>query len=141
MIRTKKSKGFTLIELMVVIVIIGVLAAIAIPKFMDASVKAKVSEIPTVLASYEHAQLAFLAEVSHIAGSSDSLVMDSISVINSNSKWFSYNYAAASGRLVASAKGTMGPVAAGNTVRTDVAANGGIIHSKDGVYDRYLPNF
>ena len=57
-----KKKGFTLIELMVVIAIIGLLAAIALPKFSDVASQAKVANVQGNLSSVRTAIAMYYAK-------------------------------------------------------------------------------
>ena len=57
--RSRFSKGFSLVELMIVVAIIGILAAIAIPNFIAMQLKAKRSEVPGNVDGIKTAQLAY----------------------------------------------------------------------------------
>ena len=50
--RNLLEKGFTLVELMIVIVIVGILSAVALPNFLSQTDKAKVTEAKSVSSAY-----------------------------------------------------------------------------------------
>ena len=58
----KGQKGFTLIELMIVVAIIGILAAIAIPNFLQYQLKSRQSEAKTNLQAIKTSEVSFQAE-------------------------------------------------------------------------------
>ena len=60
--QVKGQKGFTLIELMIVVAIIGILAAIAIPNFLRYQAKSRQSEAKTNLVAIFVAETAYLSE-------------------------------------------------------------------------------
>ena len=63
-----KKQGFTLIELMVVIVIMGILAAVAVPKLFGMIAKSKASEVGPAAGTYVKLQDAYISEVGYAMG-------------------------------------------------------------------------
>ena len=66
--KIRNRKGFTLVELMIVVAIIGILAAIAIPNFLNFRLKAKSSEAKSNLGAIRSTEVAYFAEWSWWVG-------------------------------------------------------------------------
>jgi len=66
--KLRNRKGFTLVELMIVVAIIGILAAIAIPNFLNFRLKAKTSEAKSNLGAIRTTEVAYYAEWSTWVG-------------------------------------------------------------------------
>ena len=64
----KNREGFTLVELMIVVAVIGVLAAIAIPNFLKFRLKSKTSEANSNLGAIRTTEIAYFAEWSCYVG-------------------------------------------------------------------------
>jgi prepilin-type N-terminal cleavage/methylation domain-containing protein len=82
----KAAKGFTLIELMIVVAIIGILAAIAIPKFADLVNKSKESAVKGSLGSIRSAISIYYSDTEGIFPAS-AAVTDLASALTTGNKY------------------------------------------------------
>lgn len=123
----ERRRAFTLVELLVVIVVLAVLAAIVLPKFMDSSARSKESSMKTDLKLVRNAISAFQADcgkcpnsLADLAEVDKTKVKDSAGAVVSATDWHgpyletvptdpisgtAFTYTAGTGKVASSATG------------------------------------
>ena len=129
----KVQQGFTLIELMIVVAIIGILAAVAIPAYQDYTVRAKISE-------------AVIAGDAVKAALSEAFQTDSVAGVDAFATTYNAKPVAekktkyVSDITVAAGPGSTGVITVTTSVAGDPSAGGGLPTDAQGSTIAFTPN-
>jgi type IV pilus assembly protein PilA len=88
----QREQGFTLVELLVVIIIIGILAAIALPNFLNQGAKAKQTEAKQIIGMTNRIQTVYRSENDSFANTFDKLALGPISGTSTVASTTNYSY-------------------------------------------------
>ena len=124
--RNLLEKGFTLVELMIVIVIVGVLSAVALPNFLGQQNKAKITEATSKIASVLKSSH---AEYTYTGSDKDTIAAALLESANADKAGiFTYKPSSAAGAALTSATTTLTPTGiliVSATPNTSAAATSG----------------
>ena len=142
----RNQQGFTLIELMIVVAIIGILAAVAVPAYQDYTVRAKMAEGLSLASSAKTAVSEFFANDGTLPSTNTAVGLPVATAINGNS--IRSVQVGGSGVItittVGTASGMPGAAAAKTFTLTPTASNGRIVWRcatpTGGIPAKYLPS-
>ncbi len=141
----KKQTGFTLIELMIVVAIIGILAAIAIPAYQDYTIRAQVSEGLNLAAGAKTALAEYYNNTGSFPPSNATAGLASASSIAGNYV-SSVNVGTTTGQItITYGKNANSAISGSTLVLSAVTSNGGAVSwvckpgATNGINTKYVP--